>query len=78
MSENDNRKAPKKIKIAVEFEVREDAWLKLPDDLRHKGNLAQAGVYELTPADLVAFEVVGAALSTPNTQTSANGKDGAK
>jgi len=59
-------KTPKKIKIAVAFEVREDVWLKLPNDLRDKGKLAQAGVYELTPADLVAFMVMGAAFSTPN------------
>jgi hypothetical protein len=59
-------KKPKTIKIAVEFEVREDVWLKLPDDLRDKGTLARAEIYELTPADLVAFMVMGAALSTPN------------
>lgn len=62
-------KTPKKIKIAVEFEVREDVWLKLPDDLRDKGKLAQAGIYDLTPADLVAFMVMDAALSTPNDKT---------
>jgi hypothetical protein len=61
-------KKPKKIKIAVEFEVREDVWLKLPDDLRDKGKLAHAGIYELTPADLVAFMVMGAAISLSNTK----------
>lgn len=67
-------KTPKKIKIAVEFEVRDDVWRKLPDDLRDKGNLAQAGIYELTPADLVAFRVMGAALSTPNKVLSVSGE----
>jgi hypothetical protein len=57
---------PKMIKIAVEFEVREDLWLKLPVDLGDKGKLALTGIYELTPADIVAFLVMGTALSTPN------------
>ena len=56
----------RRILIAVEFEIREDVWLKLPDDLHDKGKLAQAGIYYLTPADLVAFCVMRAALSKPN------------
>ena len=51
----------KKIKVSVQFEIAEDIWKKLLDDLRDKGRLAKAGVYELTPADLVAFRVMTAA-----------------
>lgn len=58
-------KKPKNVKIAVEFEVREDVWLQLPNDLRDKGVMATAGVYQLTPADLVAFMVMAKAQVTP-------------
>ena len=47
-------KRPKIIKIAVEFEIRKDVWMKLPEDLSVKSKMAKAKVYDLTPADLVA------------------------
>jgi hypothetical protein len=57
------RAMAKKIKIAVEFETPADVWRELPKDLTNKGNLAQAGVYSLTPADLVACMVLTAAIN---------------
>lgn len=52
------RKKNRKIKVSCEFEIREDVWNDLTDDLRTKGGMARAGIYELTAADLVAFAVM--------------------
>jgi len=47
-----------KIRIKAEFEIPRQVWGKLFDYLKSQGMLAQAGVVELTPADLVAMQVL--------------------
>lgn len=60
---------PKKIKIAVEFEIPEKVWMDLPFDLKVAGTMATAGIYVLTSSDILAFAVLNAAM---------NGKKGRK
>ena len=52
------KKTNKTIRIRAEFDVPEETWKSLPWNLQANGMCAEAGVSELSPADLVAFLVM--------------------
>ena len=56
------KKSEKKLSIQVSISLPESVWQKLPSHLHAAGVLAQAGMAELTPADVVAFAVLRAAM----------------